>query len=65
MVVALRRKHPYDVFWMHGHADTIARRCVDARYSSGHDPPPWPDGQAGAPPKASAAWEHYWSPAIW
>jgi hypothetical protein len=25
MVVALRRVHPYDVFWMHGHPDTIAR----------------------------------------
>jgi hypothetical protein len=25
MVVALRRRHPYDVFWMHGRADAIAR----------------------------------------
>lgn len=25
MVVALRRKHPYDVFWMHGQPDEIAR----------------------------------------
>src|SRR5436309_1813714 len=23
MVVALRRRHPYDVFWMHGRADAI------------------------------------------
>ena len=25
MVVALRREHPYDVFWMHGQPDAIAR----------------------------------------
>jgi hypothetical protein len=25
MVVALRRMHPYDVFWMHGRPDAIAR----------------------------------------
>jgi hypothetical protein len=25
MVVALRRGHPYDVFWMHGRADQIGR----------------------------------------
>ncbi|MFL6190128.1 MAG: hypothetical protein ACJ75E_09815 [Actinomycetes bacterium] len=25
LVVALRRRHPYDVFWMHGHPDQIAR----------------------------------------
>ena len=25
MVVALRRGHPYDVFWMHGQPDAIAR----------------------------------------
>jgi hypothetical protein len=25
MVIALRRRHPYDVFWMHGHAAQIAR----------------------------------------
>jgi hypothetical protein len=25
MVVALRRRHPYDVFWMHGQAEKIAR----------------------------------------
>ena len=25
MVVALRRVHPYDVFWMHGRPDAIAR----------------------------------------
>jgi hypothetical protein len=24
MIVALRRVHPYDVFWMHGHPDAIA-----------------------------------------
>jgi hypothetical protein len=28
MVVALRRRRPYDVFWMHGHADAIARDTV-------------------------------------
>lgn len=28
MVVALRRRHPYDVFWMHGQADAIARDTV-------------------------------------
>ena len=28
MVVALRRKHPYDVFWMHGHPDEIARDTI-------------------------------------
>jgi hypothetical protein len=28
MVVALRRRHPYDVFWMHGRADTIARDSI-------------------------------------
>jgi pimeloyl-ACP methyl ester carboxylesterase len=28
MVVALRRRHPYDVFWMHGQADTIARDTI-------------------------------------
>jgi pimeloyl-ACP methyl ester carboxylesterase len=28
MVVALRRRHPYDVFWMHGRADTIARDTI-------------------------------------
>ena len=25
MVVALRRRHPHEVFWMHGPADAIAR----------------------------------------
>jgi hypothetical protein len=25
MVVGLRRRHPYDVFWMHGSADAIGR----------------------------------------
>jgi hypothetical protein len=25
MVVALRRRHPYDLFWMHGEAEKIAR----------------------------------------
>ena len=25
MIVALRRRHPYDVFWMHGQPDEIAR----------------------------------------
>jgi hypothetical protein len=25
MVVALRRRHPYDVFWMHGQAEEITR----------------------------------------
>jgi hypothetical protein len=25
MVVALRRRHPYDMFWMHGQAEEIAR----------------------------------------
>jgi hypothetical protein len=25
MVVALRRRHPYDVFWMHGETEKIAR----------------------------------------
>ena len=25
MVIALRRRHPYDVFWMHGQAEQIAR----------------------------------------
>jgi hypothetical protein len=25
MVIALRRRHPYDVFWMHGQAEEIAR----------------------------------------
>jgi pimeloyl-ACP methyl ester carboxylesterase len=28
MAVALRRRHPYDVFWMHGQADTIARDTI-------------------------------------
>jgi pimeloyl-ACP methyl ester carboxylesterase len=28
MAVALRRRHPYDVFWMHGQADTIARDAI-------------------------------------
>jgi len=28
MVVALRRRHPYDVFWMHGPADTMARDTI-------------------------------------
>jgi hypothetical protein len=28
MVVALRRRHPYDVFWMHGEADAIGRDVV-------------------------------------
>jgi pimeloyl-ACP methyl ester carboxylesterase len=28
MVVALRRRHPYDVFWMHGRADEIARDTI-------------------------------------
>src|ERR671910_2422425 len=28
MVVALRRRHPYDLFWMHGRADTIARDTI-------------------------------------
>jgi pimeloyl-ACP methyl ester carboxylesterase len=28
MIVALRRRHPYDVLWMHGQADTIARDTI-------------------------------------
>jgi pimeloyl-ACP methyl ester carboxylesterase len=28
MVVALRRRHPYHVFWMHGRADTVARDTI-------------------------------------
>src|SRR5215217_7391939 len=28
MVVALRRRHPYDVFWMHGRSDRIARDTI-------------------------------------
>jgi pimeloyl-ACP methyl ester carboxylesterase len=28
MVVALRRRYPYDVFWMHGRADAIARDTI-------------------------------------
>jgi hypothetical protein len=28
MVVALRRNHPYDVFWMHGQPDRIARDTI-------------------------------------
>ena len=28
MVVALRRRRPYDVFWMHGRADAIARDTI-------------------------------------
>jgi pimeloyl-ACP methyl ester carboxylesterase len=28
LAVALRRRHPYDVFWMHGQADTIARDTI-------------------------------------
>jgi pimeloyl-ACP methyl ester carboxylesterase len=28
MVVALRRRRPYDLFWMHGRADTIARDTI-------------------------------------
>jgi hypothetical protein len=28
MVVGLRRRHPYNVFWMHGHGDAIARDMV-------------------------------------
>jgi hypothetical protein len=28
MVVALRRKHPYDVFWMHGQPEEIARDTI-------------------------------------
>ena len=28
MVVALRRHHPYDVFWMHGQPDQIVRDTI-------------------------------------
>jgi hypothetical protein len=28
MVVAVRRKHPYDVFWMHGEPDQLARDII-------------------------------------
>jgi hypothetical protein len=28
MMVALRRRHPYDVFWMHGRADAIGRDTI-------------------------------------
>jgi pimeloyl-ACP methyl ester carboxylesterase len=28
LVVALRRRHPYDVFWMHGQADRVARDAI-------------------------------------
>jgi hypothetical protein len=28
MVVGLRRRHPYDVFWMHGDADAIGRDVI-------------------------------------
>jgi hypothetical protein len=28
LVVALRRRHPYDVFWMHGRPDTMARDAI-------------------------------------
>ena len=28
MAIALRRRHPYEVFWMHGRADAIARDSI-------------------------------------
>jgi pimeloyl-ACP methyl ester carboxylesterase len=28
LAVALRRRHPYDVVWMHGQADTVARDAI-------------------------------------
>jgi len=28
LAVALRRRHPYDLFWMHGQADTVARDAI-------------------------------------
>jgi pimeloyl-ACP methyl ester carboxylesterase len=28
LAVALRRRHPYDVFWMHGQAETVARDAI-------------------------------------
>jgi pimeloyl-ACP methyl ester carboxylesterase len=28
LVVALRRRHPYDLFWMHGQAETVARDAI-------------------------------------
>src|SRR5512132_2282655 len=28
LAVALRRRHPYDVLWMHGQADTVARDAI-------------------------------------
>jgi pimeloyl-ACP methyl ester carboxylesterase len=28
MVVALRRRHPYDLFWMHGRAEVVARDTI-------------------------------------
>jgi hypothetical protein len=28
MAVGLRRRHPYDVFWMHGDADAIGRDAL-------------------------------------
>jgi hypothetical protein len=28
MAIGLRRRHPYDVFWMHGDADAIGRDAI-------------------------------------
>ena len=37
MVVALRRAHPYDVLWLHGRPDAIARDSI----LLGTACPPW------------------------
>jgi hypothetical protein len=75
MVVGLRRRHPYDVFWMQGDPATITR---DAVFRGTALSAPVPnmliqaamtavvvDGQAGALPKRWAAGEPLWSPGTW
>jgi hypothetical protein len=75
MVVALRRTHPYDVFWMHGQPDEIARDTIfkGTALSAPGVKSPWPrshhcrGGQTAKPARRTkhlAGSEHSWSPAI-
>jgi hypothetical protein len=74
MVVALRRRHPYDVFWMHGQPDQIARdtlfkgTALSAPVSNLLTHAAMTAVVARGPSRraeqGSAAWEHCWSPAI-
>ena len=75
MVVALRRVHPYDVFWMHGQPDAIARDIlfkgtalsapVSTLVTQAGLTAIWPAARVGARRRGPASLASPWWPATW